>query len=226
VNFSLPPYGAQFLVFSQRKLPAMAAAATTAPSSMDLSKDWEVTFKNASAEADPAPRHLAGLGDWTTDPSLKYFSGVATYEKAVTVSADLLRAKSGLKLFLDFGAGAPATVPGSTSSNSVRANFQPPIGDAAVVWVNGQRAGAVWCPPYRVDVTGLLKAGTNQIRIQVANRAVNYMADKQNHPLPDYTALIAAYPPKRFDAQDMEVIQVMPSGLLGTVQLTSAAGSN
>ena len=230
VSFSLPAYGAQFLVFSGRpaQYPATATAgpAPQARVLIGLSRDWNVTFKNASPEADPAPRHFATLTDWTADAALKYFSGVATYEKAFTVTADQLassvNAHSGL--FLDFGEGTVAQIPGGVTGNPFHADFQPPVADAAVVWVNGQRAGAVWCPPYRVDVTKLLKPGLNNLRIQVANRAVNYMADFQRHPLPDYTALIAAYPPKRFDAQDMNVIQTLPSGLLGTVQLT--AGTN
>jgi hypothetical protein len=243
VPFSLPPYGTQFIIFTNRKLPTIAASTSIVPAPLDLSKDWDVTFKNASAEADPAPRHFATLIDWTSDASLKYFSGVATYAKEIVLSSDQFAAlaKSDQKLFLDFGAGTAtiprgafanpallmtATIPGGTTGNPMHADFQPPIGDAAVVWVNGQRAGALWCPPYCVDVTSLLHEGTNQIRIQVANRAVNYMADKLIHPLPDYTALIATYPPKRFDAQDLDVIQVLPSGLLGTVELTATAGNN
>jgi len=223
IPFSLPPFGAQFLVFTHRQLPAPGLARDAAPSPVDLSTDWNVTYQNASPEANPAPRHITTLGDWTSDPSLKYFSGTATYEKEITFSADQVAGLTtqNIKWFLDFGSGAPANIPGGVTGNPFHANFQPPVGDAAIVWVNGRRAGAVWCPPYRVDVTTLLKAGANQIRIQVANRAINYMADQEHHPLPDYTALNAAYPPKRFDAQDMNVIQIQPSGLLGTVQLTA-----
>jgi hypothetical protein len=223
IPFSLPAYGAQFIVFV-KGTPVDAAAGATAWTgnfSQDISSDWAVTFKNASPEADPTPIHLDAGKSWTSIPALQYFSGVATYEKQVTVPADLLPSagQPAPKLFLHFGDGQPATVAGG--AQGMRANYQPPIGDAAVVWVNGQRAGAVWCPPYRVDVTGLLKPGANTIRIQVANRATNFMADFTHHPLPDYTALIAAYPPKRFDAQDMNQIQVLPSGLLAPVHLVA-----
>ena len=87
--------------------------------------------------------------------------------------------------------------------------------EAAVVYVNGKRAGSAWCPPYRVDVTGLLKSGENRLRIEVANLAVNYMA---GHPLPDLTALRARYG-NRFDPQDMNQIRPMPAGLLGSIRL-------
>ena len=37
------------------------------------------------------------------------------------------------------------------------------------VWVNGQYAGMKICPPYGFDISGLLQAGENTIRIEVAN---------------------------------------------------------
>ena len=89
-------------------------------------------------EADPAPQHFATLTDWTTIPTLAYFSGTGTYEKSVDVPAAMLQ--SGLTQSISFGDGQPATVAGGTQG--MRANYQPPVGDAAVVWVNGQRAGA------------------------------------------------------------------------------------
>ena len=43
--------------------------------------------------------------------------------------------------------------------------------EAAVVYVNGQRAGSVWHPPYSVEVGALLRPGENKIRIVAANLA-------------------------------------------------------
>jgi hypothetical protein len=84
-----------------------------------------------------------------------------------------------------------------------------------VVYVNGQRAGSVWCPPFKVTVTGLLKRGENTIKIQVANTAVNYMAGRA---LPDYRLLNLRYG-TRFEPQDMDKIQPVDSGLLGPIRL-------
>jgi hypothetical protein len=83
------------------------------------------------------------------------------------------------------------------------------------VFVNGQRAGAVWCSPFEVEVTKFLKAGENTIRVVVANSALNAMA---KGPLPDYKALTAKYG-ERFQAQDMQLVVPQPSGLLGKVML-------
>jgi hypothetical protein len=220
VALNLPAFGAQFLVFTASKSAAPQAATAAAPAPLDLSRDWDVTFKNSAPEPDPAPQHFGTLVSWTENPATKFFSGVATYTKKIDVPVAMIG--TGLAQRVDFGPGEPGNVAGG--AQGFRANFQPPIGDAAVVYVNGRRAGSIWCPPYQVDVTGLLKPGANEIRIEVANRAVNYMADTAHHPLPDYTALNAdrTYGGNRFQAQDMNRIQPAPSGLLGRVQLVSA----
>ena len=90
-----------------------------------------------------------------------------------------------------------------------------PVREAAVVYVNGKRAGAVWCAPWELDVTGLLHTGKNAIRIEVGNSALNVMAGK---PLPDYKALNAKYG-ERFQPQEMNLVAPQPSGLLGPVRL-------
>lgn len=222
VPVTLAPYDAQFLVFTNRTLPATTGGNGSLIA--DLSQGWDVTFKNASPEADPAPAHFDNLHSWADDSATQYFSGVAAYTKQFTLTPDQLAA--GTPVCVDFGPGQPAQVAGGAMG--LRANFQPPVADAAVVIVNGQRAGAVWCPPYRVDVTALLKPGPNEIRIEVANRAINYMADLDKHPLPDYTALNASpiYGGRRFAAQDLNRIEVLPSGLLGHVQLVALAAGN
>ncbi len=97
----------------------------------------------------------------------------------------------------------------------MRAMLDGPVREAAIVYVNGKRAGAVWCPPYAVDVSALVHEGENAIRIVVANSALNVLA---MGPLPDYKALAAKYG-ERFQAQDMDQVVPQPSGLLGPVTL-------
>jgi hypothetical protein len=232
VAIELPPYGADFLVFSDDTGPGGARTGSGLPAvglakrdpalhqqPLDLSTDWNVAFKNSAPERDPTSRHFANLTSWTDDRATRYFSGVATYTKQFEVPAAFVEKAAVIEL--DFGAGRAATVAGGKMG--VRADFQPPIADAAVVYVNGQRADALWCPPYRIEVTALLHVGTNELRIEVANRASNYMADKEHHPLPDYKALNAdpRLGGNRFQPQDMDKIEVVPSGLLGPVKLTS-----
>ena len=60
--------------------------------------------------------------------------------------------------------------------------------------------------------------GENQLRIEVANLALNEMAA---HPLPDYKALNARYG-ERFQPQEMNEIRAIPAGLMGPITLTNA----
>jgi hypothetical protein len=83
-----------------------------------------------------------------------------------------------------------------------------------VVYINGERAGSVWCPPYQLNIGGLLKPGGNSIRVIVANLAMNAMSAQRE----DDSRLNARYG-ERFQAQDMDSIRPLPSGLLGPIQL-------
>jgi len=47
------------------------------------------------------------------------------------------------------------------------------VRDIAQVSVNGQAAAIVWKPPFRIDVTGLLKPGRNRLEIKVTNQWTN-----------------------------------------------------
>ncbi|HWA08731.1 MAG TPA: glycosyl hydrolase [Opitutaceae bacterium] len=212
VSLSLEPYGSQVLMFTSRKLPAARPAADgNLPPAVDLSGGWNVAF---GKDAKPAP--MEKLQSWTESDATKYFSGVATYEKSVTVPAAML--EKGVGVQLNFGETKPFT-PTGRGMQRMQALVEAPVREAAVVYVNGKRAGSVWHPPYVVDVTGLLKAGDNTVRVEVANLAMNQMA---GHPLPDYKALIARYG-DRFQVQDLNQVQPITAGLLGPIRLVAVA---
>ena len=97
----------------------------------------------------------------------------------------------------------------------MRAWLESPVREAAVVYVNGERAGAVWRPPYQVDVTKFLHAGNNTIRVETSNLAINELAGRRP---PDYKLLNLKYG-VRFVPQDMENLQPLPSGLLGPIRV-------
>src|SRR5258708_578029 len=117
------------------------------------------------------------LRSWTDDENTKYFSGTATYEREFPAPENITRA--GVVVRLDLGEARP--VPEEPLRSGMQAWIDPPLREAAVVYLNDQRAGAVWRPPYSVDLTGLLSPGQNKLRIVVANTALNYMA---GHALP------------------------------------------
>ncbi|HTY64452.1 MAG TPA: glycosyl hydrolase [Acidobacteriota bacterium] len=206
LTLELEPYEGRFLVFSKCTTGKPAEPAVSAVESLDLSGNWHVTFGSTGVS-----KTMEHLSSWIDDKATKYFSGVAVYEKTVSIPESML--KPGTAQRLDFGEGTPAAV--SSGSNGMQAFMNSPVLEAAVVYVNGQRAGSVWCPPYAVEVTGFLKRGDNAIRILVANTSVNQMSARA---LPDYRLLNQRYG-KRFDPQDMDKIRPVQSGLLGPIRL-------
>jgi hypothetical protein len=200
------------LIFTKRKLPAAPAAAggDSVPAPLDLGGAWRVTFGEGGK-----PVEMPALRSWTEAENTRYVSGVARYEKEITVPAAMLW--PGLRLWLDFGEAKP--LPPAGSPSRPLALLDAPVRDAAVLSVNGKRAGAVWCPPFAVIVTGLLQAGANRIEVAAGNLAINYMAGRS---LPDYRLLNLRYG-SRFDPQDMNNLQPLPSGLLGPLRLLPLA---
>jgi hypothetical protein len=122
----------------------------------------------------------------------------------------------GLAWTLDLG--APKAIDVGRLRTGTQAWIDAPVREAAVVFVNGRRAGSAWCPPYAVDVTPLLRRGPNVIRIEVANLAINHMAGRA---LPDYKLLNLRYG-MRFEPQDMDKVQPIPAGLFGPIRLVAA----
>ena len=100
----------------------------------------------------------------------------------------------------------------------MKAYYEGPIREAAEVYVNGERAGYVWFPPYTIDVGRFLITGNNRLRIVVGNTAINSLAARA---VPAYRLLNDRYG-ERFTPQDMGNLQPLPSGILGEVKLKLA----
>jgi hypothetical protein len=210
IDLDLAPYESRVLVFSKERTPPRSRLTNPAPAPVDLNGSW-----TSSVPGQPQPVSTKTLHSWTDDEVRRYFSGQATYETSVTVPREMAASKH--PIYLNFGEGTPVTTVEHNSGSGMRAMLEGPVREAAVVYVNGQRAGSVWCAPYEVAVGGLLHAGENRVRIVVANLAINELA---KGPLPDYQALTAKYG-ERFQAQDMTHLQPLPSGLLGPVRLVA-----
>jgi hypothetical protein len=213
LQLALAPYESRVLVLSDTpgaKLAALRPVSTAVLA--DLAGDWQLSFSGAG-EALARPRFLQNLSSWTDDPSTRYYSGIGSYTKEITLDAAQLG--SG-RIALDFGVGTPLENTPKVPAG-MRAMLDSPIREAAVVFINGQRAGAVWHPPYQVDVGKLLKPGLNRIEVQVANLSINLLAGQER---PDYRLLTARYG-QRFVSQDTHLITPRPSGMLGPVRLLS-----
>lgn len=113
----------------------------------NLNTSWTVAFEK-ERRGPEAPIVLDKLVDISTlEPfDVKHYSGKLVY----TTSVNLLE-KLGDNLFLNL--------------NDVTA--------MAKIYVNDTYAGGVWTPPYRVNVSGLLKEGVNNIRVEVTTTWMN-----------------------------------------------------
>ena len=237
----LAPYGSRIFVFSAGTAasspPPQTSASIFRPDKQsakqiaDLSSDWQVTF-TATKETETEPT----LTDWTTNPATLYYSGEAVYARDFALAAQTvpvyLEIPGGKSL-----PGAPNSPPehgpqpGVLGPNGLpdpritrpgpgmHAYFDPPIHEAAIVFINGQHAGSLWHPPYRLDISKLLKPGQNHIEIHVYNTALNAWSALPPH---DYKPLIEKYG-DRFQMQDLDKVQPIPSGILGPIHLVTEA---
>lgn len=115
---------------------------------------------------------VSTLTDWTKsdDIDLRYFSGTATYKNTFRMK----------KL---------PTVAWMTVNTA---------GWPAAILINGQEAGILWCAPWRVNITPLLRKGRNNIEIRVCNSLYNRMIGdavlRQHHTISDYPLVEASTP--------------------------------
>jgi hypothetical protein len=205
IGLHLEPFGSAVLVWAQFPLrnPAVVSGSST---EMPLNDNWTVTFASIHRTV-----HMARLHSWTDDEATRYYSGTAIYEKSITVP------RLWPHFTLSFGKATP-TAPGPEPQGT-QAWIESPVREAAVVYINGREAGTVWHPPYQLDVTGFLHAGSNNLRIVVGNLAINEMA---GHAPPDYRLLNLRYG-RRFTPEGGFISQPLPSGLLGPVTLSAAS---
>jgi hypothetical protein len=210
VALDLDAYGSAVLVVARGPAPRVTRSAPRprpVPPPQTLAGPWTVSF----ADPQVAPRTLATPASWDADDATRFYSGVATYETTFEMGP----MPPGFAIALDFGEGHP--IEANDRGPGMRTWLDAPIRDAAVITVNGQRAGSVWSPPYRLDIGAFVRPGKNTLAIRVGNTPLNHMAGR---PLPDYRLLVLRYG-DRFQPQGMELIRPLPSGLVGPVRLVT-----
>ncbi len=199
IPLHLDPYGTVFVVF--RKPAAKTSLELPKPhvtllADLDdaLNHNWIVSFEPGRGA--PKTMTFGPLTSWSKNANdgVKYFSGTATYSKTIEIpAADF---KPGAHLWLDLG----------------------DVEDIAEIAVNGKRLGILWKTPFKVDLTGVLKPGSNQLVIAVTNLWVNRLiGDEQPWSMKKYT--FTDFRPYKADSP------LLPSGLLGPVRLYSVTTS-
>ena len=145
---------------------------------------WKVRF----AEGWGMPTEMTGnaLAPWKTlgtTPEAKAYSGTAVYVKRFTLTGDIGRA------MLSLGR----------------------VESLARVRLNGVDLGALWCEPYRVEVTQALKAGENTLEIEVTDTWFNRLVFDAGQSVEKRRTWTIAGPSAK--------AQLVDSGLLGPVKL-------
>jgi hypothetical protein len=215
IPLMLAPYESRVFVVadkveSGKEKPGQLAANSSSHTNellADLSTEWQIQF------ADGTPvQSLDKLASWTEVLGKQFYSGEVIYMQSVSI--DRAPTQSA-QIFLDFGAGTPIIDKRRPNASGTSALLDPPIREAAVLFVNGKRVGSLWHPPYRINISEFVHGGKNQIEVHVYNTAINLLAGQ---PPRDYTALRAKYG-RRFDPQDMDNLKPIPSGILGPIHL-------
>lgn len=116
-------------------------------------------------------------------------------------------------LLLDLGEGVPRRETGAGSG--YRVLLDPPVREAAIIDIDGREVGTLWRPPYRLDLTGRIPAGTSRLGVTVLGTTAAAAAAPEN-AVPaarDVAAAHAAYG-ERFQQQELDLLlEGMATGL-------------
>jgi hypothetical protein len=172
----------------QNFVKVTAVQEITGPWTVQFDTPWFYPTDGLSGDQTKGLFTFDKLEDWTQRPeqAVKYFSGTAVYKKAFGIQESV--SSSGKGLFLDLGT----------------------VKETAKVKLNGKDLGVVWCHPWRVEITGAIKPGENQLEIEVVNLWMNRLSGD--------SALPEAQRRTRTNIGfDPNKIRLLPSGLLGPV---------
>jgi len=190
IRLKFEPHESFFVVFRGSLVPAVGRTSDfpELESARTLSGPWEVSF-DAKWGA-PAKVLFEELSDWSRNahPGVRFYSGRAEYRKTFQVRDGATEAEAGRSVFLDLGS----------------------VENLARVRLNGRDLGVLWCAPWRVEVTGNLRAGANTLEIEVANLWPNRLIGDAALP-PEQRRTWTTSNPYKTGAP------LLPSGLLGPV---------
>lgn len=163
----------------------------TAPNkTLTISGKWDVYFD--TKWGGPAHVQTDTLQSWTmfADKGIKYYSGSAVYKKNFVVPAADLKGK---QVILDAGN----------------------VLEMVTLTINGLVLPVKWCAPFSFDISRYVKAGNNQISMEVVNMWPNRLIGDSKLPAEQRLTKTNII---KFETPDAESM-LRPSGLLGPVQI-------
>jgi len=138
-----------------------------------------------------APQPLRRLVSWNELPEGKSYSGWATYE----IAFDVPSLGKDVEWQIDLGE----------------------VHETAEVTLNGTPLGAAWKSPRRLECADALRAGRNELKVEVANLWIHHMAAQP--PPPEWKAVEETVGIRWGRYGEVKAESLPPSGLLGPVQL-------
>jgi hypothetical protein len=151
---------------------------------------WQVTFdpRNGGPQS---PVSFSQLEDWTKreEPGVRYYSGTAVYKNTLAWNEP----SDSNRVWLDLGQ----------------------VANIAEVSLNGKPCGVAWTAPFRVEITGALRAGSNDLEIRVTNTWANRLIGDRS--LPEAQRVTWTFAPDRLAGNTL-----LPAGLLGPVRIVTA----
>jgi len=193
VQMHFSPNDAVFVVFKEKAVKTSIILPAVKETPLEtVAGGWNVHFQKGRGA--PEKTIFNELVSYTenTDKGIKYFSGTATYTKTITADKSWFAGKPAI--WLDLGE----------------------VKNLAEVIVNNRSLGIVWKQPFRVDVSGVLKAGANNVEIRVTNLWVNRLIGDQQ---PDVASRITYTTMPFYQANS----PLQASGLLGPVRIITAS---
>ena len=201
--------GAEFFVPGNVSLKktdggAVTLAAEKIPAPKTLTAPWTVAF-DAKWGAPAEPQRFDKLISWTEspEPGIRHYSGTAIYTQDIELDARDVAASQ--RIYLEIGQ----------------------VCEVAEITVNGKRAGTLWRPPWRIDITDCARVGKNTLQIAVANTWVNRCLYDATLPEPERltwaNSMETHYPdPKTIKPSDWGPWQYgpLPSGLIGEAKIS------
>jgi hypothetical protein len=192
VPLHLEAWGTVFVMFRRDTGVASLALPKASEKTLGtLSGPWDLAFQPGRGA--PPSITLDTLGSWSDHaiPGVKYFSGIGTYTKTFDAPREWFA--KGAHVWIDLGE----------------------VKNLAEVELNGKTFATAWHAPYRIDLTGEIKEGPNQLSIRVINAWVNRLIGDEQPGSEKFT--FADIRPYKANSP------LLASGLLGPVQIISVA---
>ena len=154
VELSLAAEESVFVVFRKNGTKSYQRMPNLVETINKVNGPWTLCF-DAGGGAPQGAQTLSSLKSWTgfAEPGIRYYSGTATYETTLDVP-------EGREFALDLG----------------------DVRDVAEVFLDGERIGALWHAPYRIELPRSVKPGRHALKVRVTNAWTNRIIGDEKEP--------------------------------------------